>query len=337
MLPSPPAVSRSRLAMFGRGSRSANAEPLMTTYNARSDGSVDAAVPDGPRWVPISRSCGQKLGLHLANMPDGSLVVSKVFSGYAVARNGTICVGDVILEVDCESVAGKPCEQVLRLLSSKQGDGDLCLCVQAPPGARFIQFDRVPGAKLGVDLIDCLADTVAVGRIHEGLQLSRTPLAVFDVIVSVNGQSTGGMNRQKVAGMVSALTGLVSLRVQDPLFSIHVLLTRAPGEKLGIDLGVYEGLTGFMSLNRVYPGYAAARFLQAGDVILAVDGRSVYGLSHQALQDLLTRTSGDLALRVVRPQRHEYPHFHPSSIVNGASSSSIAQAVPVYDAQVSYL
>ena len=76
-------------------------------------------------------------------------------------------------------------------------------------------------------------------------------------------------------------------------------ITRAAGEKLGMDLAATVGVDG-IRVEAVYEGYAAyrSRALLAGDVIVSVNGTRIAGLARADVMSLLAQATGTVELEI---------------------------------------
>lgn len=196
--------------------------PLLTRLSAAADGSLRASAPpmdpveaatsvndlSSVRAVRvISRNSGYGFDLEDS---DGLVLIAQFHKGCAAAKTRSLCVGDVLLDVDRTPIASS--EEAARLL---EGRLEFTLRVRAPRGSRLVEVLRGPADRLGCELKRGARDAVVVGRMQGAHTLAaRSGLATGDVVVAVNGRSVACLSPSQVEGQFSSLQGKIALRVQ---------------------------------------------------------------------------------------------------------------------------
>ncbi|XP_074242934.1 PDZ domain-containing protein 2 isoform X6 [Saimiri boliviensis] len=236
-------------------------------------------------FIVLNKKEGSGLGFSVAGGTDvepKSITVHRVFSQGAASQEGTMNRGDFLLSVNGASLAGLAHGHVLKLLHQAQLHKDALVVIkkgtdQPRPSAR-----QEPPTANGKGLLSRktmpLEPGVAFGQ---RLQETHRPEDASTAVTAGRAApKPGGQQRYWAPMLLEAPQGR-SMAVHDAV-CVEVLKTSA-GLGLSLD-GGRSSVTGDgpLVIKRVYKGGAAeqAGIIEAGDEILAINGKPLVGLMH---------------------------------------------------------
>ncbi|KAI7805901.1 tyrosine-protein phosphatase non-receptor type 13 isoform X1 [Triplophysa rosa] len=226
------------------------------------------------------RKINGSLGISVAggintNVRHGGIYIKNVMPGGAADQDGRIQIGDRLLEVDGCNLRGVTHRQAVE-------------CLKRTGEVVSLVVEREPPVVL---------DTSSASSTLER-ERSPSPLSA---------QSTPTPRRRDVA-----METPLSVRAKDFSFvsnenTLEVILQRSSGG-LGFSFVISslcpdEG--SMVHIKRLFPGQPAGDcgLLKEGDVILAINGESVRGLSYEDVLHLLQKSPSEVRLSVCRPSR----------------------------------
>uniref|UniRef100_A0A8C1V7C5 Multiple PDZ domain crumbs cell polarity complex component n=1 Tax=Cyprinus carpio TaxID=7962 RepID=A0A8C1V7C5_CYPCA len=262
--------------------------------------------------VELEKKPGHGLGLSIiGRRSDTGVFVSDIVKGGAVETDGRLMQGDQILSVNGEDVRSATQEYVAALL-------------KGPSDSLGISIAGGVGSPLGdVPIFIAMMNP-------SGLAAQTQKLWIGDRIVSICGDSTEGMSHNKAVSLLKNTTGIIQLQVvagdttvtgpsaeqtagltassifhddMGPPQCKSISLERGP-DGLGFSI-----VGGFGSPHGDLPIYVKTVFskgaaaedgrLKRGDQIIAVNGQSLEGVTHEEAVCILKKTKGAVTLTVL--------------------------------------
>ena len=214
---------------------------------------------------------------------------------------------------------------------------------------RVIQIPRTPGQKLGLDL-ESKKGKMVVTKVYEGFAADATGLvAKKDIITHVAGESVAGKKHDAVYALIAAiqidvitLTIDTSDRAGPPSAPAspppsppaaggdavrEVQISRAPGQKLGLDMKDQKGK---VVITLVHEGFAAAAsgLVAEKDIITHVAGESVAGKKRADVIALISAIQGDIITLTIDTSKRAAPRAAPRAVSSTGGSSPVPVAPP---------
>uniref|UniRef100_A0A674BW38 Multiple PDZ domain crumbs cell polarity complex component n=1 Tax=Salmo trutta TaxID=8032 RepID=A0A674BW38_SALTR len=269
--------------------------------------------------VELNKKPGQGLGLSIVGRRnDTGVFVSDIVKGGVVEIDGRLMQGDQILSVNKEDVRNATQESVAALLKgvtdslgisiaggvgSPLGDVPIFIAMMNPTGLAAQTHKLMIG-----DMIVSICGTATEGMSHsQAVTLLKNATGTIELQVVAGGDTTvtGPSQEQTAAGLsVSSLTptSIFHDDLGPPQYKT-ITLARGP-DGLGFSI-----VGGFGSPHGDLPIYVKTVFgkgaasedgrLKRGDQIMAVNGQSLEGVTHEEAVGILKRTKGTIALTVL--------------------------------------
>ncbi|KAL7890005.1 hypothetical protein AOLI_G00022630 [Acnodon oligacanthus] len=216
----------------------------------------------------------------------GGIYIKSLIPGGAADQDGRIQIGDRLLEVDGYNLRGVTHGQAVENLK-KTGEVVTLLIEREPPV-----------------VLETSSSSSTMER-----QKSPSPFSA---------QSTATPLRRDVAMETS-----LSVRTKDYSFVSHENTLEVTLKKnlsgLGFSFLIFdlrdEGGS-VVRIRRLFPGQPAEQcgLLREGDVILAVNGKALRGLSYQKVLQLLQGAPSEVRLSICRPSPGQLPEIHTNSL-----------------------
>ena len=190
---------------------------------------LELKAPPHARFVTMTKAAGVPLGISFTGPAgfacDGAARIAKLHPGYTAACSG-LAVGDCVLAINGVACCGVSAAGLER--RGGEITGDITFRVQTPQFARDVLIPRAPGQKLGLCfkfMPDPTVRDATLPSYHLGVAEVVTGhaaanagvLQVDDIVLSVNGQSTAGMQPE---GLVQYLSQPPASLATEAHFSI---------------------------------------------------------------------------------------------------------------------
>ncbi|KAG7262697.1 hypothetical protein CRUP_025502 [Coryphaenoides rupestris] len=296
------------------------AEELISSSPSRP--STPGALASDPATCPIIPGCETTidiskgrtgLGLSIVGGCDtllGAIIIHEVYEEGAASTDGRLWAGDQILEVQLAVVAGgdttvtgpsePPQTEVLTPSSIFQDD-------LGPPQYKSITLERGPDG-LGFSIVGGYGSPHGDLPIYvktvfgKGAAAEDGRLKRGDQIMAVNGLTLEGVTHEEAVGILKKTKGTVTLTVFPPQYK-SITLERGP-DGLGFSIvGGYGSPHGDLPIyvKTVFGKGAAAEDgrLKRGDQIMAVNGLTLEGVTHEEAVGILKKTKGTVTLTVL--------------------------------------
>uniref|UniRef100_A0A665XDZ0 Multiple PDZ domain crumbs cell polarity complex component n=1 Tax=Echeneis naucrates TaxID=173247 RepID=A0A665XDZ0_ECHNA len=289
--------------------------------------------------VELHKKPGQGLGLSIVGRRnDTGVFVSDIVKGGLVDTDGRLTQGDQILSVNGEDVRSATQEAVAALLKTPE-TFPLTLTTPEHQDTRTVEFTKGPSDSLGISIAGGVGSPLGdipifIAMMNPvGLAAQTQKLKVIgDRIVSICGTSAEGMSHSQAVSLLKNATGTIQLQVvaggdttvtgpsqdqaagaltpscifQDDLGPPQyktITLERGP-DGLGFSIvGGYGSPHGDLPIyvKTVFGKGAAAEDgrLKRGDQIMAVNGQTLEGVTHEEAVGILKRTKGTVTLTVL--------------------------------------
>ncbi|XP_046997593.1 multiple PDZ domain protein-like isoform X3 [Schistocerca americana] len=292
-------------------------------------------VPGKETTVEINKD-KMGLGLSIVGGSDtllGVIIIHEVYPDGAAAKDGRLKPGDQILEVNSEDFRNITHSKALAALRQTPAKVKMVVFRDEASTKEDDIFDvmeveltKKPGKGLGLSIVGrknghgvFISDVV-----HGGTAEADGRLMKGDQILAVNGQDLKNSSQEEAAAVLKTATGKVAMRIgrlkagsrgsSNPgsgdrsieecthLQPRTVILERGP-DGLGFSIvGGHCSPHGNLPIyvKTVFEKGAAARGgqLRRGDQILAVDGLSLEGLTHQQAVAVLKQAHGNVTLTI---------------------------------------
>ncbi|XP_046662002.1 multiple PDZ domain protein-like isoform X2 [Homalodisca vitripennis] len=268
------------------------------------------------------------LGLSIVGGSDtllGVIIIHEVYPDGAAAKDGRLKPGDQILEVNSEDFRSITHSKALAAL--RQTPAKVKMVVLRDEGVvsgkeeelmdiMEVELTKKPGKGLGLSIVGrkngpgiFISDVVQGGTAGTDGRLMKG-----DQILAVNGQDLKNSTQEEAAAVLKTAAGKVTMKLgrlkasesggMEPAEAEGwrtVVLERGP-DGLGFSIvGGHQSPYGDLPIyvKTVFAaGVAAGGGLRHGDQILAVDGLSMQGLTHQQAVAVLKRAQGTVTLTI---------------------------------------
>uniref|UniRef100_A0A8C9LAJ5 Multiple PDZ domain crumbs cell polarity complex component n=1 Tax=Pavo cristatus TaxID=9049 RepID=A0A8C9LAJ5_PAVCR len=287
--------------------------------------------------IELQKKPGKGLGLSIVGKRnDTGVFVSDIVKGGIADTDGRLMQGDQILTVNGEDVRNANQEAVAALLKVSEGSGSLSSfgipasasstpevfesSLKKNTGKISLVHPLGPADSLGVSIAGGVGSPLGdipifIAMMHpNGVAGQTQKLRVGDRIVSICGTSTEGMTHSQAVNILKNASGTIELQVvaggdvsvitgqqQDPPTSSLSLAGLTSTSIFQDDLGREKNK--WMSLQLcvvLFQGAAAEDGrLKRGDQIIAVNGQSLEGVTHEEAVAILKRTKGTVTLTVL--------------------------------------
>uniref|UniRef100_A0A3Q1IXQ5 Multiple PDZ domain crumbs cell polarity complex component n=1 Tax=Anabas testudineus TaxID=64144 RepID=A0A3Q1IXQ5_ANATE len=275
--------------------------------------------------VELHKNPGQGLGLSIVGRRnDTGVFVSDIVKEGLVDADGRLMQGDQILSVNGEDVRSATQEAVAallkvheprRLIESSTGS-ELRMCLNNHQDTRTVEFTKGPSDSLGISIAGGVGSPLGdipifIAMMNPvGLAAQTQRLKIGDRIVSICGTSAEGMSHSQAVTLLKNATGTIQLQVakrthvQPPPPQYKTITLERGPDGLGFSIvGGYGSPHGDLPIyvKTVFGKGAAAEDgrLKRGDQIMAVNGQTLEGVTHEEAVGILKRTKGTVTLTVL--------------------------------------
>eukprot|EP00730_Choanoeca_flexa_P001090 TRINITY_DN10476_c0_g1_i2.p1 TRINITY_DN10476_c0_g1~~TRINITY_DN10476_c0_g1_i2.p1 ORF type:complete len:1250 (+),score=427.67 TRINITY_DN10476_c0_g1_i2:34-3750(+) len=269
-----------------------------------------------PRTVKLNRKEGERIGLAIETREEPRLrdfpIVTGMDPGSLAAQSGNIFVGDTVTHVNGRRMAGITQAQLMELF---QDNPELELTVvqrtmqdeqPSMPGSRLLTttLARTSGS-LGLEVVTIDGESLPViKRVVDGSVADQDGVVQRgDRVVAINGTSVAGVAHPDIVQLLVA-QDTVELELMRERVTKSIVATIARGS-LGYGMKI-ENDNGVISINEISDGGAVHKdgVLKKGDVLMAINGQTLQGRSHEEVVQLLQASPSTVALEV---EREDYP------------------------------
>uniref|UniRef100_A0A3P9MDM1 Multiple PDZ domain crumbs cell polarity complex component n=1 Tax=Oryzias latipes TaxID=8090 RepID=A0A3P9MDM1_ORYLA len=277
--------------------------------------------------VELHKKPGQGLGLSIVGRRnDTGVFVSDIVRGGLVDADGRLLQGDQILSVNGEDVRSATQEAVAALLKGctidQYCDDSITCDTNKHQDVRTVELTKGPSDSLGISIAGGVGSPLGdipifIAMMNPVGVAAQTQLKVGDRIVSICGTSAEGMSHSQAVTLLKNTAGTIQLQVSATWFSglpnpippfsppqyKTITLERGP-DGLGFSIvGGHGSPHGDLPIyvKTVFGKGAAAEDgrLKRGDQIIAVNGQTLEGVTHEEAVGILKRTKGTVTLTVL--------------------------------------
>eukprot|EP00049_Salpingoeca_infusionum_P019088 m.360136 g.360136 ORF g.360136 m.360136 type:complete len:1113 (+) comp18903_c0_seq1:282-3620(+) len=291
------------------------------------------SLPEGEEVfeVTLTKAPEESFGFSIAggtDLPvadnDTGMYITHIVKDGVADHNGQLEVGDRILEINGEDMSNcvhdaaahaiRMNPTAAHIIVSRLVSQEELIEIEFPRGEEGLGFS-IAG---GIDGEDDLDDGIYIMEVIEGGAASKDGrLQRLDKLLEINGEPVEGITHDQAVGLLQKDSDKVRLlvsRLVDAPFGDETLqgqvmdieLEGTPEQGLGFSMAggaddpIEEGNDGFYvsDVTPDGPAYVDAR-LKFGDRILAVNGQSLDGMTHQEAVDVLQAAEGTVMLTIV--------------------------------------